>query len=257
MEVSMEFGDWLRAEIKRRDLTITQFAEVAGVTQAAVSRWLGGQRRPDVASTQRIALALGLPAEVVLEMAGHEIVGVQQLDTLQRELVRLQAERNALAHQGGEVQQRLTALDRRITELAEQEARIRRAEAAQEPMGALLPLPGTAAPMGEQDDLEWLGDTSDYLRAAGPVEEEPLTRRRSISAALSLVEGLLPEPKRMGIEFLHEFREEWSERERDAFALGLQIGLRLADALESRFSGQSGVDADSSSTEVRPDTDEK
>jgi transcriptional regulator with XRE-family HTH domain len=256
----MDFGDWLRAGIKMRGLTITQFAERAGVTQPAVSRWLGGQRRPDVASTQRIALALGLPAEVVLEMAGHEVVGEPQLDRVQRELVRLHVERDALAHQGGEVRQRLAALDRRITELAEQEARIRRAEAAQEPMGALLPLPGTAAPMGEQDELRLTDDRlqlSNLFSPDTPKWVEAPARLRSAGAALSLVEGLLPKPERMGIEFLHEFREEWSERERDAFALGLQIGLRLADALESRFSSQSGVDADSSSTDSRPDTDEE
>jgi hypothetical protein len=179
------------------------------------------------------------------------------LDTVQRKLVRLQTERDALAHQGGKVRQRLAALDRRITEVVAQAERLRRAQAAQEGLSELFTLPGTVEPEGEPSDSAWPDDTSAFLIAAGPGEEVPLTRWRGVSAGLALVEGMLPEPERMGIEFLHEFREEWTERERDAFAMGLQIGVRLADALDSRFSSQRGVTDDSSSPESRADTDEE
>jgi hypothetical protein len=87
--------------------------------------------------------------------------------------------------------------------------------------------------------------------ASGPMCMEPPSRRRPDSKAIFLLDSMLPQPERMGIEFLHEFLEEWSERERDAFGLGVHIGMRVADALEARFASQDAVDDDRSSTETR------
>ena len=65
----MTFGDWLRRELKARGLTMTECARLVGVSQAAVSNWVRGQRRPDAESIGKLAEVLGLPISVVLNAA--------------------------------------------------------------------------------------------------------------------------------------------------------------------------------------------
>ncbi len=64
------FPEWLREEMRRREWRQADFARTAGLDVSMVSRWLHG-RRPDPASLERIAAALGVDLDVLLTVAGH------------------------------------------------------------------------------------------------------------------------------------------------------------------------------------------
>jgi len=57
-------------EMRRREWRQADFARAAGVDVSMVSRWLQG-RRPDPASLERVASALGVDFDALLTLAGH------------------------------------------------------------------------------------------------------------------------------------------------------------------------------------------
>ena len=62
--------EWLREEMRRREWRQADFARAAGIDVSMVSRWLRG-RRPDPASLERVATALGMDLDALLTLAGH------------------------------------------------------------------------------------------------------------------------------------------------------------------------------------------
>ena len=64
------FIEWLREEMRRREWRQADFARAAGIDVSMVSRWLRG-RRPDPASLERVATALGMDLDALLTLAGH------------------------------------------------------------------------------------------------------------------------------------------------------------------------------------------
>lgn len=64
------FIQWAREEMRRREWRQADFARAAGVDVSMVSRWLRG-RRPDPASLERVAEALGADLDLLLTLAGH------------------------------------------------------------------------------------------------------------------------------------------------------------------------------------------
>ena len=64
------FGEWVREEMRRREWRQADFARATDVDVSMVSRWLHG-RRPDPASLERVALALGADLDALLTLAGH------------------------------------------------------------------------------------------------------------------------------------------------------------------------------------------
>jgi transcriptional regulator with XRE-family HTH domain len=60
----------MQEEMRRRDWRQADFARAAGVDVSMVSRWLHG-RRPDPASLERVAGALGVDIDMLLTLAGH------------------------------------------------------------------------------------------------------------------------------------------------------------------------------------------
>jgi len=54
------FGEWLKAKIEERNMTITELAERAGYDQSTVSHWIAGRRRPSQKALTRICEALGV-----------------------------------------------------------------------------------------------------------------------------------------------------------------------------------------------------
>ncbi len=53
----------IKKHLADKKLTAAEFARSLGVSEAAVCRWLNGQRRPDYPNLKLIASALGVPVE--------------------------------------------------------------------------------------------------------------------------------------------------------------------------------------------------
>jgi transcriptional regulator with XRE-family HTH domain len=64
------FSEWVLAEMSRRAWRQADFARATGIDVSMVSRWLHG-RRPDTASLERVAAALGIDLDALLTLAGH------------------------------------------------------------------------------------------------------------------------------------------------------------------------------------------
>jgi transcriptional regulator with XRE-family HTH domain len=64
------YMEWIREEMRRREWRQADFARAAGIDVSMVSRWLHG-RRPDPASLERVAAALGADLDALLTLAGH------------------------------------------------------------------------------------------------------------------------------------------------------------------------------------------
>lgn len=60
------FGDWLLDMLHRKDWSQRRLAREAGVTSAAVSRWVRGMDLPGAENIARIAAAFGLDPVVVM-----------------------------------------------------------------------------------------------------------------------------------------------------------------------------------------------
>jgi len=59
------FVAWLRDQLAARDWTDRELAERAGVSSAAVSRWMGGTRTPNASNIARLANALSIESDEV------------------------------------------------------------------------------------------------------------------------------------------------------------------------------------------------
>jgi transcriptional regulator with XRE-family HTH domain len=66
------FSEWMVAEMGRRAWRQADFARATGVDVSMISRWLHG-RRPDTASLERVAAALGVDLDTLLTLAGHRL----------------------------------------------------------------------------------------------------------------------------------------------------------------------------------------
>ena len=64
------YSAWLRQEMRRREWRQADFARATEIDVSMISRWLQG-RRPDPASLERVAVALGVDLDALLTLAGH------------------------------------------------------------------------------------------------------------------------------------------------------------------------------------------
>lgn len=67
------FGNWLDRELIDRDWSIAEFARRANVPRQTAQKWVRNERVPDPPYCYRIADALNMAVDVVLEHAGHRI----------------------------------------------------------------------------------------------------------------------------------------------------------------------------------------
>ncbi len=65
------FAAWLDAHLRRREITVTSFANKIGMRQGTVSRWLTGTRRPSPEAWDRIAEVLFVDVDEAPALAGH------------------------------------------------------------------------------------------------------------------------------------------------------------------------------------------
>lgn len=71
----MEVFEFLRTELRARRWNMSDFARAAGVSKQAAGQWLSEDAStrliPSPASCQKIAAALGIDPDYILELAGH------------------------------------------------------------------------------------------------------------------------------------------------------------------------------------------
>src|SRR3972149_5954479 len=67
---TIDFPEWLMNELNSRDWSQADLARQSGLTTAAISRILTGERKAGADACQQIASALGYPAETVYRAAG-------------------------------------------------------------------------------------------------------------------------------------------------------------------------------------------
>ena len=70
VDEASSYKEWMLAEMRRREWRQADFARAAGVDVSMVSRWLHG-RRPDPASLERVAAAMGVDCDLLLTLAGR------------------------------------------------------------------------------------------------------------------------------------------------------------------------------------------
>jgi len=64
------FGDWLKQELKIRDMIQADLVKKTGLTRGAISHLVTGRNQPTLETCQKIARAFNLPDESVLIIAG-------------------------------------------------------------------------------------------------------------------------------------------------------------------------------------------
>lgn len=64
------FGEYLRAELKKRDMSAYQLSEKTGIAQPVLSRWMGGKTVPTIDNLRPVAEALNLPLLELVVRAG-------------------------------------------------------------------------------------------------------------------------------------------------------------------------------------------
>lgn len=69
--MSEQFGDWLKTQLQRREMTQADLARRADLPTSTVSNWITGRRIPDPKACDTISDALFVPLDEVLAVAGH------------------------------------------------------------------------------------------------------------------------------------------------------------------------------------------
>lgn len=105
----MRFGDWLDQELKRRDLTPSDFGRRIGRDQSIVSRWVRNETVPRHDGCYQIADEFGIKPEIPLQLAGYLRVMVQHDEAVNLQREALRHELDWLEGMLGEVATRLRA----------------------------------------------------------------------------------------------------------------------------------------------------
>lgn len=69
-EKAVQFPVWLRTEMDRQGVSVTELARLLGVNHTVVSAWRNGRRQPKAHNVRAIAAALGVDEDVALIAAG-------------------------------------------------------------------------------------------------------------------------------------------------------------------------------------------
>lgn len=115
------FGEWLGRELEQRRMTQVELASRVGVSPAAVSRWVSGQRVPDILLTERIAAALGIDDDIVLARAGHVRFEEQRILELRQEIDELRARQRKLREDLNLVGRQLATRESELASLEERQ----------------------------------------------------------------------------------------------------------------------------------------
>jgi transcriptional regulator with XRE-family HTH domain len=64
------FGRWLQRQMDRRQWTRAELARQTGVSATSISDWANGKKLPDAESADKLAEALRVDRDVVLDLVG-------------------------------------------------------------------------------------------------------------------------------------------------------------------------------------------
>ncbi len=266
----MAFHEWLAQELERRHWSVTQFARRVGVGHPTVSRWMSGQRRPDAASAGRIARALGVPPVVVLDLLGEHETPSTETDQLEQRLAQLRTERAGLNDEERQRGTRLQELGREIQELEIAQERLRppmffKPKFDEEPMTA-SGLPRRRYESPEVEDLE--SRIRDISRDIDGERSLP-TSARDVALSgyreLRRLLNVLTDRLVVGNELngaLSRMSDEWSSEEKQAFAIGVRVGLEVGRATMwspqnvADRSGDEGTSAGRGLESAEPETED-
>ncbi len=67
----MPFADWLREQMRARDLSNADLARQVNVGRVTVTSWLRGRSVPYTETCTRLAAALDVPLDEVMRWAGY------------------------------------------------------------------------------------------------------------------------------------------------------------------------------------------
>lgn len=70
MENDYHFNEWLREELKKRNITQKDFAEKAGITTATVSTYVNSRKMPTIRTLELILDALDMHMEFIENRRG-------------------------------------------------------------------------------------------------------------------------------------------------------------------------------------------
>lgn len=68
----VNFSEWLKAELKKRNLLQKELAGMMNVSEGIVSRYISGKDVPSPINLIKIAKVFGLPEKEVLEIGGYD-----------------------------------------------------------------------------------------------------------------------------------------------------------------------------------------
>ena len=106
----MVFGDWLRRQIERSELTEAEVGIACGVSQQAVSRWLAGSAHPRGQRISQLARLLGVRTQTVLAQLASEMEERAATPPDEREAAALEAQIAALRLRLEQAEQRAARL---------------------------------------------------------------------------------------------------------------------------------------------------
>ncbi len=66
----MNFSHWLQEQLERKNMTQLELANASGISQSTISRWIHGERDPDISKLKKIGSALGLTEKETLLTTG-------------------------------------------------------------------------------------------------------------------------------------------------------------------------------------------
>ncbi len=77
----MNFAKWLEEQLELKKMTQLDLARESGISQSTISRWIHGEREPDLNKLRKIGQALGLSEKETLITTGifeHDIFTVEE-----------------------------------------------------------------------------------------------------------------------------------------------------------------------------------
>jgi transcriptional regulator with XRE-family HTH domain len=147
-------GEWLKAELQERGLTMSAFAHQVGVSQPTVSKWIAGKTTPDGVSALRISGALGVPLSEVYGRVGGDDPWLEEVQQVRYQLNALRTEREEILESQERMKRRLEEVHEEVRSLERQMILlIRRQPALPMPAGGDVPAAGMVLLPADPSDL--------------------------------------------------------------------------------------------------------